>query len=89
MSSTSRSFLGAGVPTPQPSWGNILYDGKTVITRAPHMVLFASAALILTVIALNIAGDGLRDAVDPKKRVKKVRGFFGLGAKTPTPEIAP
>lgn len=83
------SFLGAGVPTPQPSWGNILYDGKTVITRAPHMVLFASAALILTVIALNIAGDGLRDAVDPKKRVAKVRGLFGLGAKTPTPEIAP
>jgi peptide/nickel transport system permease protein len=73
------SFLGAGVPTPQPSWGNILYDGKTVITRSPHMVLFASAALILTVVALNIAGDGLRDAVDPKARKKRSHSLLGFG----------
>lgn len=75
------SFLGAGVPTPQPSWGNILYDGKTVITRAPHMVIFASAALILTVIALNLAGDGLRDAVDPKSRTKRGHSLLSFGRR--------
>lgn len=60
------SFLGAGVPTPQPSWGNILYDGKGVILQAPLMTAAASAALVVTVLALNLLGDGLRDAVDPR-----------------------
>lgn len=60
------SFLGAGVPTPQPSWGNILYDGKGVILQAPMMTIAASAALVVTVLALNLLGDGLRDLVDPR-----------------------
>lgn len=60
------SFLGAGVPTPQPSWGNILYDGKGVILQAPMMTIAASAALVMTVLALNLLGDGLRDLVDPR-----------------------
>ncbi|MGO3833585.1 MAG: ABC transporter permease [Microbacteriaceae bacterium] len=58
------SFLGAGVPTPAPSWGNILYDGKAVILQAPHMVILGSVTLIITVIGLNLLGDGLRDLVD-------------------------
>jgi peptide/nickel transport system permease protein len=60
------SFLGAGVPSPQPSWGNILYDGKGVILQAPMMTIAASAALVATVLALNLLGDGLRDLVDPR-----------------------
>jgi peptide/nickel transport system permease protein len=60
------SFLGAGVPTPQPSWGNILYDGKAVILQAPLMTVAASVALVVTVLALNLLGDGLRDLVDPR-----------------------
>lgn len=58
------SFLGAGVPTPAPSWGNILYDGKAVILQAPHMVVLGSLTLVVTVIGLNLLGDGLRDLVD-------------------------
>lgn len=60
------SFLGAGVPPPAPSWGNILYDGKGVIVQAPYMVLFTSLLLVTTVLALNLIGDGMRDLVDSR-----------------------
>lgn len=71
------SFLGVGVPTPQPSWGNILYDGKGVILQAPMMTAAASAALVVTVLALNLLGDGLRDLVDPRaNRSSRQRGMF-------------
>jgi peptide/nickel transport system permease protein len=60
------SFLGAGIPTPEPSWGNILYDGKSVILQSPMMIIAASVTLIVTVLALNLLGDGLRDLVDPR-----------------------
>jgi len=71
ISESALSFLGAGIPTPQPSWGNILYDGKSVITRAPHMVVFASTILVITVIGLNLFGDGLRDIFDPRSRRRR------------------
>lgn len=61
------SFLGAGVPIPEPSWGNILADGKGVIGRAPHIIIFTSLSLVGTVIALNILADGLRDLVDRRR----------------------
>ncbi|MFM1653433.1 ABC transporter permease [Brevibacillus sp. B_LB10_24] len=72
------SFLGAGVPTPDPSWGNILYDGKLVIFNAWWMTLFPGVMLILTVVGLNFLGDGLRDAIDPhtKPVTKKRLGLF-------------
>lgn len=59
------SFLGAGVPAPDPSWGNILYDGKLVIYDAWWMVLFPGICIILSVLGLNLFGDGLRDILDP------------------------
>ncbi|TWT01625.1 ABC transporter permease [Planomicrobium sp. CPCC 101079] len=59
------SFLGAGIPTPDPSWGNILSDGKSVIYTAWWMVVFPGAALILAVLSTNLLGDGLRDLLDP------------------------
>ncbi|EZH65447.1 peptide ABC transporter permease [Bacillaceae bacterium JMAK1] len=69
------SFLGAGVPTPDPSWGNILYDGKLVIFNAWWMTVFPGIMIILAVIGLNFVGDGLRDMIDPhtKPRSKKKR----------------
>ncbi|PIC73663.1 ABC transporter permease [Sporosarcina sp. P17b] len=65
------SFLGAGIPAPAPSWGNILYDGKTVIFNAWWMTIFPGIAIMLTVFGLNLFGDGLRDLLDPHNKSKK------------------
>jgi peptide/nickel transport system permease protein len=59
------SFLGAGVPIPAPSWGNILYDGKAIIFKAWWMISFPGIFTILSVLGLNLFGDGLRDILDP------------------------
>lgn len=59
------SFLGAGVPAPAPSWGNILYEGKTVIYNSWWMVTFPGVFTALSVLGLNLLGDGLRDFLDP------------------------
>lgn len=59
------SFLGAGVPAPDPSWGNILYDGKLVIFNAWWMTVFPGIMIVLAVLGLNLLGDGLRDLIDP------------------------
>lgn len=60
------SFLGLGAPPPSPSWGSLLADGKEVLTRAPWMTYFPGMAIALTVLALNLFGDGLRDVLDPR-----------------------
>jgi len=62
------SFLGLGVPAPQPSWGSMAADGLSAIRIAPHMVIAPSIALSLTLMAFNFLGDGLRDALDPRSR---------------------
>jgi oligopeptide transport system permease protein len=62
------SFLGLGVPPPTPSWGAMAADGIHSIRIAAHMVLAPSIALILTLMAFNFLGDGLRDALDPRQR---------------------
>lgn len=59
------SFLGVGVPVPEPSWGNILYEGKDVIYSAWWMIVFPAVFTALTVFGLNLFGDGLRDLLDP------------------------
>ena len=59
------SFLGVGVPAPQPSWGNILSEGREVITTAWWMIVYPGAATALAVMGTNIFGDGLRDILDP------------------------
>ena len=61
----SLSFLGVGVPAPQPSWGNILAEGREVITKAWWMVVYPGLATALAVMGTNIFGDGLRDILDP------------------------
>jgi peptide/nickel transport system permease protein len=60
------SFLGAGVPPEIPSWGNIVAEGRALFTVAPWTVLFPSIFLALTVLAVNVVGDGLRDRLDPQ-----------------------
>jgi peptide/nickel transport system permease protein len=60
------SFLGAGIPPPAPSWGNILLDGKIVIYTAWWMTVFPGVAILLTVLGVNLLGDGLRDLLDPR-----------------------
>lgn len=62
------SFLGLGVPAPQPSWGSMAADGLAAIRIAAHMVIAPSIALSLTLMAFNFLGDGLRDALDPRSR---------------------
>lgn len=59
------SFLGVGVPVPEPSWGNILNEGKEVIYKAWWMILFPGLFTAISVLGLNIFGDGLRDFFDP------------------------
>ena len=60
------SFIGAGSPPSEPSWGNLIAEGRTVFQIAPHIVLFPGLALAITVLAVNLLGDGLRDALDPR-----------------------
>lgn len=62
----SLSFLGLGIAPPTPSWGAMLNDGRGHLFDAPHMVLFPSVALVLTVLSFNFIGDALRDWLDPK-----------------------
>jgi peptide/nickel transport system permease protein len=62
----SLSFLGAGVPPDIPTWGNMLRDGQRVITSAWWISVFPGMALFVTVLAFNVIGDGLRDALDPR-----------------------
>jgi peptide/nickel transport system permease protein len=60
------SFLGAGTPPNIPSWGNIMAEGRSLFQVAYYIVLFPGAFLSLTVLAMNLLGDGLRDALDPR-----------------------
>ena len=66
MTEAVLSFIGAGVPPETPSWGNIISEGRTVFQLAPHIVLFPSMVLSVMVLSVNILGDGLRDAFDPR-----------------------
>ena len=66
------SFLGFGVQPPSPSWGNILTEGRTYIFDAWWLTLFPGLAILITVLAFNLVGEGLRDALDP--RLRGVRG---------------
>ena len=64
------SFLGAGVRLPDPSWGNLIASGEDQIQTAPWLSLAPGIAIVLTVLSLNVFGDGLRDALDPRAKVR-------------------
>ena len=60
------SFIGAGVPPSTPSWGNIMAEGRALWQVKPYIVFIPAAFLSATVLAINLLGDGLRDALDPR-----------------------
>ncbi|MFD1510053.1 ABC transporter permease [Lacimonas salitolerans] len=62
------SYVGLGAQPPTPSWRRMLADSQTMVSFAPHMALFPGLAILLTVLGLNLMGDGLRDMFDPKLR---------------------
>lgn len=64
----SLSFLGCGVPLPNPSWGTMISDGRDYIASAPWVVIAPGLALMMTVLAANFLGDGIRDVLDPKMK---------------------
>ena len=65
------SYVGLGAQPPVPSWGRMLADAQTMVSIAPHMALMPGFAIILTVLGLNLMGDGLRDVLDPRLRVAR------------------
>jgi glutathione transport system permease protein len=66
ITAASLSFLGMGAQPPTPEWGAMLNEARADMVNAPHVALFPSMAIFLTVLAFNLLGDGLRDALDPK-----------------------
>ena len=64
----SLSFLGLGTQPPFPSWGTMLYEGREFLETAPWWSIFPGAAIMLTVLAFNLLGDGIRDVLDPRSR---------------------
>ena len=66
ITASSLSFLGMGIPQPAPEWGAMLSSGRDFIRDYSYMTMFPGLAIVITVVALNLVGDGLRDALDPK-----------------------
>ena len=67
LAESTLSFLGLGFPPDIPTWGRVLFDAKDYLDIAPHWALFPGAAIFLAVLAINFIGDGLRDALDPRR----------------------
>jgi peptide/nickel transport system permease protein len=65
------SFIGVGPPPPTPTWGNVIAEGRNYIREAPWISLFPGIAIAVTVLGLNLLGDGLRDVLDPRIKVER------------------
>jgi peptide/nickel transport system permease protein len=70
LTEAALSFLGAGVQPPNPSWGTLIAAGQDTIVTAPWLSIVPGIAIVLTVLSLNVFGDGLRDALDPRAKVR-------------------
>ena len=68
LAEAALSYVGLGAQPPVPSWGRMLADSQTMISFAPHMAIFPGLAIVLTVLGLNLMGDGMRDHLDPRLR---------------------
>ena len=66
----SLSFLGLGIPPPSSEWGSMLSNGRQFLQSAPHVAVFPGLAILVTVLAFNLLGDGLRDAINPKLKAR-------------------
>jgi peptide/nickel transport system permease protein len=71
LSEATLSFLGLGAVPPTPTWGNIMAEGRQYMTFAPWIIGIPGAALMITVLGLNLLGDGLRDVLDPRLRIQQ------------------
>src|SRR5919201_148465 len=67
LTESTLSFLGLGFPSDVPTWGRLLFDSQNFIDIAPHWVIFPGFLIFITVLSINYVGDGLRDALDPRK----------------------
>ena len=65
---STLSYIGLGVQPPTPSWGQMISEGQSYYLSAPHLVIYPGLAIMITVLAFNLVGDGLRDAFDPQQR---------------------
>ena len=83
------SFLGVGVPPPNPAWGLMIADGRGFLATAWWITLFPGVAMLLTVLAVNLMGDWLRDHLDPKLRQLGSRAETEPAAIEPVPEARP
>ena len=68
LTAAGMSFIGLGIQPPNPEWGNMLSSGRDYIRGYAYMTMFPGLAIVITVLSLNLLGDGLRDALDPKLR---------------------
>lgn len=68
LAEAALSYVGLGAQPPMPSWGRMLFDAQTRMIVAPHLALFPGIAIVLTVLGLNLLGDGLSDVLDPRLR---------------------
>ncbi len=66
MRSASLSFLGLGIQAPEPEWGSLLSEAREFLRPAPYLMIFPGLAIVLSTLSLNLLGDGLRDALDPR-----------------------
>ena len=66
IATSGLSYLGMGTQPPTPEWGSMLTEGQEYIRTAPYLVVFPGLAIVLTSLSINLFGDGLRDALDPK-----------------------
>ena len=66
---STLSFLGLGFPSDVPTWGRILFDGSNFLDIAPHWVVFPGMCIVIVVLSINFIGDGLRDALDPRRKI--------------------
>src|SRR5699024_12117084 len=73
LAEAALSFLGGGIEPTTPTWGNMLRDSRDFLTIMPWYSIFPGIAIVITVLALNILGDGLRDMMDPHKNKSKKR----------------
>lgn len=80
----SLSFIGLGVAPPTPTWGNMIRDGTPVLLSAPWLAVVPGLAILLTVVAFNLVGDGLRDVLDPRVTRRRRRRAPGRTARVAT-----
>ena len=71
LAEAALSYIGLGAQPPTPSWGRMLSDAQTLVSIAPHTALVPGMAIVLTVLGLNLMGDGLRDYLDPRLRISR------------------